>query len=131
MALNGSDAYLPVHNDSPLVTAFGCSQCCKSKFTERADTEPLQDDIDRHVDIFQIFIRNVPKDMKIWKACFKHSAKMPCLEMMIEVYEPSEPLRELRHWPYYILHAIARLRKKRCCFCQWNDCHGGGCKSSV
>ena len=49
MHLNGSDAYLPVHNDSPFIIVVGGAKCGKSKFIERAYAEPFQDDVDRYV----------------------------------------------------------------------------------
>ena len=86
MTLNGSDAYLSVHDDSPFVIVFGGTQCGKSRFIERAYAEPCQDDIDWYVDIFLIVIRNVLAKTKVWEATFKHSAKFPSPEMMNEIY---------------------------------------------
>ena len=89
MSLNCSDAYSPVNDDSPLITAFGGAQCCESRSTKRAYAEPSQDDIDRYDDIFPIVIRNVLTKRKIREAALKHSAKSSGPEIMIEVYEPS------------------------------------------
>ena len=112
MALNGSDAYLPVHNNSPFFSVFGGTQSGKCRFIKRADAVPSQDNIDWYVDIFPIIIRNVRTNKKIKEAALKHSTKFPCPEIMIEVYEPSEPLSELRHWPYHILHPIALVNAR-------------------
>ena len=46
------------------------------------------------------------------KAALKYSTKFPSPEMMIEVYEPSKPLSELRHWPYHIVHPIALVHAR-------------------
>ena len=89
MTLNGSDAYLPVHDDSPFCIAFGSAQCGISRFFERTNTNQLYGDINWNVDIFQVCIGNVLTDWEVRKAGFKQPAKMPCPEMMIEVHEPS------------------------------------------
>ena len=88
MVLNGNDAYHSVNDGTPLCVVFSGTQCSISTFLNKANTKLLEGDIDWYVDVFQVCINDVLPQLKN-VAHFKHSAKFPRPEVMVEMQEQS------------------------------------------
>ena len=104
MTLNGSDAYLPVHDDSPFVIVFDGTQCGESWFLEWTDAEPVDCYIFENGNVFLVPERNVLTKRKRRKTLFEHLTKIPSFKVQIVIEEPGKPLAIFVNWQYYIVH---------------------------